>query len=148
MKNILISLLAITSLLLISQSCNDDDDLGEYSCSLEFKIVDNDNNNLLGSENQYPIGNIKLMQKDNPYETGFSYDTISKVISIPMENFINFDFRKEFYLELNWRDIDTLDISFGQNPRASCMYGYYLKGVKYNGVNLTKDDNYIFTIKK
>lgn len=148
MKNILISLLAISTLLLISQSCNDDDDLGEYSCTLQFKITDSDNNNLLGSENQYPTGNIKLKQKDSDYEIGFTYDTISEVISLPMENFINFDFRKAFYLELTWRDTDTLDIEFGQNPRASCMYGYYLKAVKYNGSNLAKNEDYIFTVIK
>ena len=148
MNKILISILTIATIVFTFASCNDDDNIGDYSCSLKFKIVDNNNNNLLGSENQYPIGNIKLMQEDNPYETGFSYDTISDVISIPMEDFINFAFKRTFYLELNWRDTDTLDITFGQNPRTSCMYGYYLKGVKYNGVNLTKDDNYIFTITK
>lgn len=131
-------------IIIVFSSCNDDD-IGDYSCEINLKIENESGENLIGEENLYMPSQISITQNDVTYEATFSFNESENYISCSTGELINFESDKPFYLTLSPNLTIRLDLSYGQDPTTSCIFGYYLKNIKYLDKSLESDGD-IYTL--
>lgn len=138
--------IVVFSFLIIFTGCSDNSE-DEISCELKLKIMDNQDNNLLET-GFYNSDTIFLFQDNLEYKYSFDYDNVEYVLSISTVELRNYNMDNDFLLYLNMSDTDTLKINYERDPSVPCLGGgLIIKGLKYNGLEITKLDDYYIILK-
>jgi hypothetical protein len=157
MERIGVCILYMVLLLLLS-GCNicDKDHCVEMPEPFKFKIIDRDSNEdiVFTINPRYHRDSIRLFYFGTEGEIEIPLDTIGydrhRVFStqtLPLISAI--EFRKDFYLQLSFNDIDTLLIDVKQIDLECCTVfqyaGSYINGQLFNK---SRDDYTIFLVEK